>query len=52
MTFEQYWKEYCIKHHLKQGYVFEQAIRPHAEAAWKAAWEEGNDTGYTAGVNR
>ena len=27
MTFEQWWKEYCVKHHIVVGSSYEVAIR-------------------------
>ena len=34
ITFEQWWKEYCVKHHLDIGSPLEKALRQVAVDAW------------------
>ena len=43
MTFEQWWKEYCVKHSIVQGSSFEKGMKAVAEDAHKAGYVDGGN---------
>ena len=53
MTFEQWWKEYCVKHSIVVGSSFERGVKDIAEESWDVSHEdaywEGYKVGYEAG---
>ena len=43
MTFEEWWKEYCVKHSIIVGSSFEMAMKAVAEDAHKAGYVDGGN---------
>ena len=46
MTFEQWWKEYCVKHHYDIGSPFENALREVANDTYNKWYQSGVKDGY------
>ena len=46
MTFEQWWKEYCVKHHFDIGSPFEYSLREVAKDTYDKWLPVGIKIGY------
>lgn len=49
MAFDKWWKEYCVRNHIRNGDIYELMIRPIAGEFFSLGYREGYDRGYSQG---